>query len=44
MKLPLSAALLASALLSPSLAHADDAALVDTLKAFTRCDASFSAA
>ncbi|MGY1949443.1 hypothetical protein [Pseudomonas pergaminensis] len=41
MKLPASAVVLASALLLPSLAHADDAALVDTLKAFTRCDASF---
>lgn len=41
MKLPFSAALLASALLVPALAHADDAALTDTLKAFTRCDASF---
>jgi len=41
MKLPFSAALLASALLSPSFAQADDAALVDTLKAFTRCDETF---
>ncbi|VVP63739.1 hypothetical protein PS907_00611 [Pseudomonas fluorescens] len=41
MKLPASAVALAAALLLPSLAHADDAALVDTLKAFTRCDASF---
>lgn len=41
MKLPFSATLLASALLVPALAHADDAALTDTLKAFTRCDASF---
>lgn len=40
MKLPFAAALLASALL-PNLAHAADAALTDTLKAFTRCDASF---
>lgn len=31
---------LAAAVL-PSLAHADDAALTDTLKAFARCDASF---
>lgn len=41
MKLPFPAALLASALMVPALAHADDAALTDTLKAFTRCDASF---
>ena len=41
MKLSLSAALLASALMAPALSHADDAALADTLKAFTRCDASF---
>lgn len=41
MKLPFSAALLASALLSPAFAQADDAALVDTLKAFARCDESF---
>lgn len=41
MKLPFSAALLASALLAPSFAQADDAALVDTLKAFTRCDETF---
>jgi len=41
MKLPLSAALLASAVLLPSIARADDAARVETLKAFTRCDASF---
>lgn len=41
MKLPLSAALLASAMLLPSIARADDAARVETLKAFTRCDASF---
>lgn len=33
--------LLASALLLPSIAHAGDAALDDTLKAFSRCDASF---
>lgn len=38
MKLP---ALLLAAAVLPSLAHADDAALTDTLKAFTRCDASF---
>lgn len=38
MKLP--ALILASALL-PSIAHASDAALTDTLKAFTQCDASF---
>jgi hypothetical protein len=41
MKLPFSAAALTTALLLPILAHADDAALTDTLKAFTRCDASF---
>ncbi|WP_034107669.1 hypothetical protein [Pseudomonas lurida] len=41
MKLPLSAALLASAVLLPSIARANDAARVETLKAFTRCDASF---
>lgn len=41
MKLPASALLLASALLAPAIAHADDAALTDTLKAFTRCDATF---
>ena len=41
MKLSAAALVLSSALLLPSLAHADDAALVDTLKAFTRCDASF---
>ncbi|MGC6372199.1 hypothetical protein [Pseudomonas sp. K2I15] len=33
--------LLACALLLPSIAHAGDAALDDTLKAFSRCDASF---
>lgn len=41
MKLPASALVLACALLAPSFAHADDAALTDTLKAFARCDASF---
>ena len=41
MKLPFSAAALTTALLLPTLAHAADAALIDTLKAFTRCDASF---
>ena len=41
MKLPFSAALLASALLVPAVSHADDAALTDTLKAFTRCDENF---
>ncbi|MGA9700725.1 hypothetical protein [Pseudomonas sp.] len=41
MKLPASALVLASALLLPSLAHAEDAALADTLSAFTRCDARF---
>jgi hypothetical protein len=35
------ALLLASALLLPAIAHADDAALTETLKAFTRCDATF---
>ncbi|WP_448650405.1 hypothetical protein ACSHWC_20865 [Pseudomonas fluorescens] len=38
MKLP---ALLLAAAVLPALAHADDAVLTDTLKAFTRCDASF---
>lgn len=41
MKLPASALLLSCALCLPAIAHADDAALTDTLKAFTRCDASF---
>ena len=41
MKLPASALLLAGSLLLPSVAHADDAALADTLSAFTRCDARF---
>lgn len=41
MKLPFPATLLACALLLPSLAHAADAPLTDTLKAFTRCDAEF---
>lgn len=41
MKLPASALALAFALWLPSIAHADEAALTDTLKAFTRCDASF---
>lgn len=41
MKFPTSALFLAAALLSPAIAHADGAALTDTLKAFTRCDASF---
>ena len=41
MKLPTPTLLLASALLLPSLAHANDAALTDTLKAFTHCDARF---
>lgn len=42
MKLPFSAALLTSALMFPALTHAADAApLVDTLKAFTQCDAGF---
>lgn len=41
MKLPFATALLSSALLLPTAAHASDAALTDTLKAFTRCDASF---
>ncbi|MBN2978319.1 hypothetical protein [Pseudomonas lactucae] len=41
MKSSTSALLLAAALLLPTIAHADDAARVDTLKAFARCDASF---
>ena len=41
MKSPAPALLLASALLLPAIAHADDAALTETLKAFTRCDATF---
>lgn len=41
MNLPSPALLLAAALFMPSTAHADDAALTDSLKAFTRCDASF---
>ncbi|MGY2399678.1 hypothetical protein [Pseudomonas sp. SDO5271_S396] len=41
MKLPVSALVFAAALFSPPLTHAADAALTDTLKAFTRCDASF---
>ncbi|MFV9647095.1 hypothetical protein ACI51W_21785 [Pseudomonas marginalis] len=41
MKLPTAAALLLASALLPSIAHADDAALTDTLKAFTRCDATF---
>ncbi|NWE23373.1 hypothetical protein [Pseudomonas sp. P7548] len=41
MKLPFSAALLAAALLVPAVSHADDAALTDTLKAFTHCDERF---
>lgn len=43
MKLPSPALLLASALLLPTVAQASDAALTETLKAFTRCDASFFA-
>ena len=43
MKLPFPATLLASALLLPAITHAADAPLTDTLKAFTRCDASFFA-
>jgi hypothetical protein len=43
MKLPSPALLLASALLLPTVAEASDAALTETLKAFTRCDASFFA-
>ncbi|NVZ23691.1 hypothetical protein [Pseudomonas costantinii] len=38
MKLP---ALFLAAAVLPSIAHADEAALTDTLKAFARCDASF---
>ena len=41
MKLPFPAALLTCALVAPALAHASDAALTDTLKAFTQCDAGF---
>ena len=43
MKLPFSAAALTATLLLSTLSHAadHDAALTDTLKAFTRCDASF---
>lgn len=41
MKLPFPAALLACALCAPAITHASDAALTDTLKAFTQCDASF---
>ncbi len=43
MKLLSPALLLASALLLPTVAQASDAALTETLKAFTRCDASFFA-
>lgn len=41
MKLPSLALLLTSALPLPSVAQASDSALTETLKAFTRCDASF---
>ncbi|HWV09113.1 MAG TPA: hypothetical protein VN156_06205 [Pseudomonas sp.] len=41
MKLPHRATLLAAALLLPTLVHASDKALTDTLSAFTQCDASF---
>lgn len=41
MKLSLPAALLISISLLPALSRASDDALTDTLKAFTRCDASF---
>lgn len=41
MKLPSPSLLLAFALLLPSTAQANDVALSDSLKAFTRCDASF---
>jgi len=43
MKLPSPSLLLAFALLLPSTAQANDATLSDSLKAFTRCDASFFA-
>ncbi|MFD2883455.1 hypothetical protein ACFS4T_14350 [Pseudomonas lini] len=43
MKLPSPALILACALLLPTVAQASDAALTETLKAFTRCDASFFA-
>ncbi|MEB0044628.1 MULTISPECIES: hypothetical protein [unclassified Pseudomonas] len=43
MKLPSTALLLACALFLPTAAQASDAALTETLKAFTRCDASFFA-
>lgn len=41
MKLPFPAALLACALCAPAITYANDAALTDTLKAFTQCDADF---
>lgn len=41
MKLPSPSLLIAFALLLPSTAQANDATLSDSLKAFTRCDASF---
>ncbi|TFY86580.1 hypothetical protein DYL59_21825 [Pseudomonas kairouanensis] len=41
MKLPFPAALLACALCAPAITYASDAALTDTLKAFTQCDAGF---
>ncbi|MGE8498908.1 MAG: hypothetical protein ACN6O6_15480 [Pseudomonas sp.] len=41
MKLPHRAALLASVLLLPAIAQANDKPLVETLSAFTQCDASF---
>lgn len=41
MKVPHRAALLASALLLPAIVQANDKPLVDTLSAFTQCDASF---
>ncbi|MCU1758491.1 hypothetical protein NTD84_01985 [Pseudomonas sp. 14P_8.1_Bac3] len=43
MKLPSPALLLVSTLLLPTTAQASDAALTETLKAFTRCDAGFFA-
>ena len=43
MKLPLPVLFLASSLLLPTFAQASDSMLTQTLKAFTRCDASFFA-
>ncbi|WP_157838081.1 hypothetical protein [Pseudomonas sp. PH1b] len=41
MKLPPFFALLTFTLLLPSIAQSSDTSLVDTLRAFSRCDASF---